>query len=106
MLKLLVALKQHLLYAALAPVLERHERLMQRQEEIQQLLNDRAMERITFAIKECAEQLASHTEAVKGMSSASQELRETVRQINRMLGQANPDGVKTKHPGYLAHRLK
>jgi len=105
MLKLLVALKQRLLYAALAPILERHERLIQRQEEIQQL-NDRAMERITSAIKECAEQLANHTEAVKGMASASQELRETVRQINRMLGQANPDGAKTKHPGYLVHRLK
>lgn len=67
--------------------------MVQRQEEVLQL-NNRVIEQFALAVKECAEQLASHTEAVKGMASASQELREAVREMNRMLGQADKERKK------------
>jgi len=104
-LKLLTVLKERLLYALLATVLERHGRFIRKQEEILHM-NDRAIELIASSVKDCAEQLATHTEAVKGMASASQELLETVREMNRILECVNPDGARTKYSGHLVHRLR
>ncbi len=79
-----IALRQHLQRAMLAPVLEQNERLMQKQEATLQA-NSRALEQFATAMSECAEQLARHTDAVKGIASASLELLDVVRQMNRML---------------------
>ncbi|MDO9579168.1 MAG: hypothetical protein Q7J06_01160 [Bacteroidales bacterium] len=84
MLKLLVAFKQRLQRAALAPILEQNERLVQRQEEALRV-NNRTLEQFASALRDCAEQLSRHTEAVKSMAEASQELRNTVREINECL---------------------
>lgn len=84
MLKLLGGLPQRLQRAALAPILEQNERLAQRQEEALRV-NNRTLEQFASALRDCAEQLARHTEAVKSMAEASQELRDTVREINKLL---------------------
>jgi hypothetical protein len=70
----------------------------QRQEESVQLDN-LAFKKIASAIDACAEQLIKHTEAVKSMAAASQELRDIVRKMNEILkkisteveGKAKPD---------------
>ncbi len=80
----LIELRQRLQRVLLAPVLEQNERLLQRQEEALQA-NSRALEQFAAAISECAEQLARHTDAVKGIASASEELMDVVREMNRML---------------------
>ncbi len=84
MLKLLGGLPQRLQRAALAPILEQNERLVQRQEEALRV-NNRTLEQFASALRDCAEQLSRHTEAVKSIAEASQELRDTVRQINKFL---------------------
>ena len=84
MLKLLGGLPQRLQRAALAPILEQNERLVQRQEEALRV-NNRTLEQFASALRDCAKQLSRHTEAVKSMAEASQELRETVREINECL---------------------
>jgi hypothetical protein len=47
-------------------------------------MTTKALEQFASAIGEYAQHLASHTDAVKGMASASLELREAVREQNRM----------------------
>ena len=84
MLKLLVALKRRLQHAALAPVLEQNEILVQRQEEAMQV-NSNTLEQFASALKDCASQLDKHTEAIKSMAEAAQELQATVREMNRAL---------------------
>lgn len=84
MLKLLVALNRRLQHAALAPVLEQNEILVQRQEEAMQV-NSNTLEQFASALKYCAEQLDKHTEAIKSMAEAAQELQDTVREMNRVL---------------------
>lgn len=66
------------------------QRLLERQEEALQT-NSRALEQFAMAMKECAEQLAGHTAAVEGIAAAAQELRDTVREMNRALGHVNAD---------------
>ena len=83
-LNFLIALKQRLQRAMLAPVLEQNERLLQKQEATLQA-NSRALEQFAAATSECAEQLARHTDAVKGIASASLELLNVVREINTVL---------------------
>lgn len=83
-LNFLIALRQRLQRAMLAPVLEQNERLLQKQEATLQA-NSRALEQFAAAMSECAEQLARHTDAVKGIASASLELLDVVRQMKRML---------------------
>lgn len=84
MIKPLVGLRKRLQYALFAPVLEQNDRLLQRQEETLQA-NSRALEQFATAMSDCAEQLARHTDAIKGIASASQELLGVVREMNRML---------------------
>lgn len=81
------ALGQRLQRALLAPVLEQNEQLLQRQEEALRV-NNRSLEEFSSALRDCAEQLAAHTSAIKSMAEASQELRDTVRKINELLGLA------------------
>lgn len=103
------ALRQRLQRALLAPVLEQNERLLQRQEETLQA-NSRALEQFAVAMNECAEQLARHTDAVKGIASASLELLDVVREINRMLQGVSVDeerdgqGKRPVTEGY--HRVR
>ncbi len=80
----LTELRQRLQRALFAPVLEQNERLLQKQEATLQS-NSRALEQFAAAMSECAEQLARHTDAVKGIASASLELLDAVREINRVL---------------------
>lgn len=81
----LIALRQRLRRAIVGPVLDRNEQLLQSQEATLQA-NKRALEQFAAAMSQYAEQLARHTEAVKSMASAAQELRDTVVEMNRMLG--------------------
>ncbi|MFH0769125.1 MAG: hypothetical protein V1932_06130 [Chloroflexota bacterium] len=90
MMNLLIELRQRLQRALLAPVLEQNERLLQRQEESLQA-NSRVLEQFTAAISDCAEQLARHTDAVKGIASASQELLDVVCEMNKMLRRVSVD---------------
>jgi len=109
MLKLLGGLPQRLQRAALAPILEQNERLVQRQEETLQR-NSKALEQFAAAMSECAEQLARHTDAVKGIASASEELLDVVGQMNKMLQRVSVDderdgqGKRTVVEGY--HRVR
>ncbi len=84
------ALRQRLQRVLLGPVLEQNERLLQRQEETLQR-NSRALEQFAAAMSECAEQLARHTDAVKGIARASQELLDVVREMNKMLRRVSVD---------------
>ncbi len=90
MLDSIVRLRQRLQRALLAPVLEQNERLLQAQEKTLQR-NSEALEQFAVAMSECAKQLARHTDAVKGIASASQELRDVVREMNEMLQRASVD---------------
>jgi len=90
MLDSIVRLRQRLQRALLAPVLEQNERLLQAQEKTLQR-NSKALEQFAAAMSECAEQLARHTDAVKGIASASQELRDVVRKMNEMLQRVSVD---------------
>jgi len=89
MLKPLAGLKQCLQRALISPVLHQNGRLLQRYEETLQE-NSQALEQFALAIRECSEQLARHTESVRSMASAAQELRDTVGEMNRILGRVNP----------------
>ncbi len=80
----LIALRRRLQRALFAPVLEQNERLLKGQEETLRR-NSKALEQFAAAMSECAEQLARHTDAVKGIASASLELLDAVREINRVL---------------------
>jgi len=66
-----------------APILDQNQALARRHEQTSQM-SSKALEQFATAMSEYAGHLASHTEAVKGMASASQELREAVREQNRM----------------------
>ncbi|MDP2917627.1 MAG: hypothetical protein Q8O16_06840 [Dehalococcoidia bacterium] len=63
---------------------------MQRQEETLRT-NTRALEQFAAAMSECAKQLARHTDAVKSMAKASEELLDVVRQMNKMLRRVSVD---------------
>ncbi len=89
-LNFLIALRQRLQRAIFAPALEQNERLLQKQEETLQA-NSRALEQFAAAMSECAEQLARHTDAVKGIASASLELLDVVREMNKMLRRVSVD---------------
>ncbi len=84
------ALGQRLQRALLAPVLEQNEQLLQRQEEALRV-NNRSLEEFSSALRDCAEQLARHTDAVKGIASAAQELRDVVHEMNEMLQRVSVD---------------
>jgi hypothetical protein len=86
----IVRLRQRLQRVLLAPVLEQNERLLKGQEETLQR-NSKALEQFAAAMSECAEQLARHTDAVKGIASASQELLGVVREMNRILQEVGVD---------------
>ncbi|MBI2328372.1 MAG: hypothetical protein HYU85_01780 [Chloroflexi bacterium] len=83
-------LKRRMQRTLLAPVLEPNERLLQAQEKTLQR-NSKALEQFAAAMSECAEQLAMHTDAVKGIASASQELLGVVREMNRILREVDVD---------------
>ncbi len=89
----LIELRQRLQRALFAPVLKQNERLLQRQEETLQA-NSRALEQFAAAVSECAEQLARHTDAVKGIASTSQELLGVVREMNRISQEVGVDEEK------------
>jgi len=57
---------------------------MQRQEEAMQT-NSRVLGEFASALRDCAEQLARHTEAIRGMAEASEELRDTAQEMNKVL---------------------
>lgn len=86
----LIKLRQRLQRVLFASVLEQNERLLQRQEETLQA-NSRVVEQVATAISECAEQLARHTDAVKSIASASQELLDVVCEMNKMLQRVSVD---------------
>lgn len=86
----LIALRRRLQRTLFAPVLEQNERLLQKQEATLQS-NSRALEQFAAAMSECAEQLARHTDAVKGIASAAQELRDVVHEMNEMLQRVSVD---------------
>ncbi|MFH0768363.1 MAG: hypothetical protein V1932_02190 [Chloroflexota bacterium] len=95
----LIKLRQRLLRVLLAPILEQNEGLLRRQEDALQV-NSKALEQFAAAMSECAEQLARHTDAVKGIASASQELLGVVREMNRILregGVGEERGEQGKH---------
>lgn len=84
------ALRQRMQNALFAPVLEQNKRLLQKQEATLQS-NSRALEQFASALRDCAEQLARHTDAIRGIASAAQELLGVVCEMNRMLQQVSVD---------------
>ncbi len=68
-----------------APIIEQNEALVHRQEQTSQM-SSKALEQFASAMSEYAGHLSSHTDAVKSMASASQELRDAVREQNKMFG--------------------
>ncbi len=105
----LIALRQRLRRAIVGPLLDQNERLVQRQEETLRT-NTRALEQFAAAMSECAKQLARHTDAVKSMARASEELLDVVRQMNEMLQRVSVDeerdgqGKRPVAEGY--HRVR
>jgi signal peptidase len=75
--------KRRLQRAVFAPILEQNQELARRQEQSLEM-SSKAMEQFASAISEYAQHLASHTDAVKSMAAASQELRDAVREQNKM----------------------
>ncbi len=101
----LTELRQRLQRALFAPVLEQNERLLQKQEATLQS-NSKALEQFAAAMSECAEQLARHTDAVKGIASASLELLDAVREINRVLrGVSVDEETEAQGKHFIAENL-
>ena len=83
-LKAIFILRKRLERAVFGPILEQNLWLAQRQEEVLQK-NIKVLKQVASTIREYVEQLAEHTEAVKNMAYASQELRDVVRKFYEML---------------------
>ena len=71
--------RQLLQQAAFAPLIEQNQELVQRQEQMLRATSQ-ALEQFAAAMSEYAQHLDSHTGAVQNLASASQELRESVRE--------------------------
>jgi signal peptidase I len=65
------------------PVLDQNQALARRHEQTSQM-SSRALEQFASAMSEYARHLASHTSAIQGLSEASQDLRDAVRDQNKM----------------------
>jgi len=72
--------RQRLQRGVFAPILEQNQELARRQEESLQM-SSKALEQFASAMSEYARHLASHTDAIKSLAGASQELRDTVREL-------------------------
>lgn len=79
---------------------ERRNAELQERVEVFSLGVQQALGQFSSAMSEYAKHIGSHTQAVKDLASASQELRDTVRQQNRVLspaeGTAEPKQAATK----------
>lgn len=72
-----------------APILEQNQELAQRQEESLQM-SSKALEQFASAMSEYARHLASHTDAIKNLAGASQELRDIVGELASHLKKDSP----------------
>lgn len=79
----------------LAPVLEENEKITQRQNEAMEM-SARSLQQFAGAMGEYAKHLASHTAAIQGLASASQELRDAAREQNKMFASWRGPGEKTQ----------
>lgn len=79
----------------LAPVFEENQKIVQRQNEVMEM-SAKSLQQFSDAMSEYAKHLASHTAAIQGLASASQELRDAAREQNKMFASWRGPGEKTQ----------